>query len=186
MQLNGSATVGGIHNVNLSANFGQAGEEGVEIPTWSTGAAYSSELTSWLSLSPSVSTAGVIDYSTLVPAQSYAGDLTATLRPTVSLRLDLTARHQQLYPETGDPRLASIFRARVAWQFTRELGLRILEEHTSGTDRDDQLISSALLTWLLHPFTSAHVGYAETTLLGSGWDTQDRTVFAKASWWFRP
>ena len=76
-------------------------------------------------------------------------------------------------------------RNRVSWQFSRELGLRIIEEWTDGSADPPILASSVLLSWLRVPGTAAYLGYSEQTAL-DGTGMVERTVFAKATVLLRP
>jgi hypothetical protein len=109
-----------------------------------------------------------------------------TVRPTASLSWQNSLFYERLFPQSDDSEVATRWRSRLNWQFTRELGLRVISEHTSGTDRDPKLISSVLLSWLLHPGTAAYLGYSETTQLKNGVGALDRAVFGKVSVYIRP
>ena len=64
--------------------------------------------------------------------------------------------------------------------------MRIVEEHSTSTDQDAQLLSSVLLTWLDVPGTSVHLGYTEVGAYAAAYEAQERIVFAKASLLLRP
>jgi hypothetical protein len=49
------------------------------------------------------------------------------------------------------------------------------------------LETNVLISWLLHPFTAAYLGFAQLDTLGeSGAQTTSRSLFVKAHVWFRP
>lgn len=181
-----AATLSGIHGLSVNGRVDQRTEQGLEVRGWGMDAGYRSELTRWLTVDTALAAGRELDFVTLSPAQRSQAETTLTLRPTAGIRVDTTLRAEHLEPEAGDTRDATLVRAKVAWQFTRTLGLRVVEDWSRGDTRDDQLLSSVLLTWLYHPGTAIYVGANERTLLEGSASTLERTVFLKASVWARP
>jgi hypothetical protein len=127
-----------------------------------------------------------MDFAELAPAERITSTLAVTLRPTPGLRLDTTLSRDALRKADGQAVQATLVRHWTAWQFTQQLGLRSMVEHSAGSLRDDRLVTSVLLTWLENPGTAVHLGWVERTALEGSWTTLDRSVFIKASVLFRP
>lgn len=177
----------GVHAVELVAGGGyrrEIGDDGAaDVPEWWVGASYAGQIGSALVVEPEVSAGQTMDFSTLRPANQFGGELNTTLRLS-GLRADLLLRHNQFIPQAGSPeasqwQMDNLVRLKVHWQFTRTLGVRIIESFSAVSEQDPVLTTSLLATWQLHPFTSAHIGYAEETLLGRPWGATARSVFAK-------
>jgi len=178
--------VDGIHTVALDAGLTEVRESTVEVPGRYLSAGYEGQIGAIVEWNPEVTVARGIDYALLLPANDVNGELEFTLR-YAGLRLDTTARWTRHVPLGFDPQLATLVRSRLGAQFTRTLGLRLIGEHTQGTElAQDLLRSSILMTWLDVPGTAAFVGYSEDTALGSRWEAVERTVFAKVSVLIRP
>jgi hypothetical protein len=159
----------------------------VEEQGWWADAAYNGQLGAALEVAPRGSFSRGLDFARLVPAHALDTSLTATVRATTGLRIDLTGSLQRLWPEGSEVEQSNLVRSRINWQFTRELGLRIVEEHVSGTAFEaPQLSSSALLTWLKVPGTAAYLGYGQSAVLGQNPEVLEHTVFMKASILLRP
>ncbi len=177
---------GGIHNASVSGTYTDIREQGVDMAGYDVSASYSAEWSALITGDIGASVGRVIDFDTLTPAAAASASITTVLRPATPLRIDLTAAGFQLTPQRADTQRAALLRTRLAWQFTREWGFRLIEDWSTGTERDDVLLTSALLTWLKNPGTAVHIGYTERTRLEGGPKTLDRTVFAKASVLWRP
>ena len=175
----------GRHQLGWSGSLSRIQEEGVEVDGWEGFAHYSADLTSWLVLNPWASLSRTIDFGELVPAQAVAAGWGTTLRPTPGIRLDHRTTHQRFMPEGSAPETAWRQRLRLQWQFSQAWGLRLVGEAVHGNSVDTGLISSALLRYLPHPGTALYVGYAESTDLAAGPQTQERTVFAKGTFLLR-
>ncbi len=176
----------GIHTFSLDAGLVEVREATVVVPGRYLTLDYAGQIGALVEWSPRVQVARSTDYALLLPADDTTGELEATLR-YAGLRLDTTARVARHVPQGFDPQLATFVRSRLGAQFTRTLGLRLIGEHTQGTELDQALLrSSALLTWLDVPGTAAYVGYSEDTALGDRWEAVERSVFAKVSVLLRP
>lgn len=167
--------------------------QGTQIGTWSAGAGAASQVGRTVELDGEVWTGRTLDYGTLTPASDVSGTLNTSLRPTVSVRIDLAATEGWHTPEGpgGDgveTERASFQRTRFTWQFTRALGTRWILQHDRVSfldDRRDGLLVSGLLTLLQVPGTAIYAGWNEHLDLGGG-GTTDRSVFAKATVLLRP
>lgn len=179
----------GTHNVEVEGGIGDQIEQGVQTRIWFAKFDYDADWGPLFKLNPSVTRSVVLDYTALVPADAIQVEWDSSLRPTAGIRLDTRASWERVDPRANGPigRAASahLVRNRLSWQFSRELGLRVVGEYTNGSDFDQQLRSSALLTWFKVPGTAAYLGYSETTNLAVG-DVVDRGVFAKISVLLRP
>jgi len=178
--------VDGIHSFNIDAGLTDVREGTVSVPGRYVTADYAGQIGALVEWSPTLNLARGIDYALLVPADDLNAEVDLTLR-YAGLRLDTTARWTRHVPVGFDPQLATFVRSRLGAQFTRTLGLRLIGEHTQGTELDTDLFrSSVLFTWLDVPGTAAYVGYSEDTALGARWEAVERTVFAKVSVLIRP
>ena len=182
-----SATIGGVHYPYLWASATDVREAGVEVLGGWLGGGWSGQLGRTLGGSASVEGGRILDYERMAEANAMIAIVQSTLRPFGGLRVDLRVRHDRIWPANGDREFASQGYTRLKWQFTRTLGLRVVEEYTVGTDFDaPQLLSSALLTWLRNPGTAVYLGYTETSTLGAAAATRERAVFGKVSVLIRP
>lgn len=177
--------IGGVHAISASASAIRWREGSVDEDGWAASLGWTGQIGAVVELAPEVSAGRHLDFVHLVPADSVSAGGELALRPTVGLRLDTTARWQRLQPEGLPVAHAVLVRERLAWQFTRTLGLRLIGEWTDGTDRAPLLRSSALLTWLHVPGTALHLGGSETTDLVAGTPVE-RSIFAKVSVLLRP
>lgn len=187
--LSNNVVLDGVHRLTLTGRVDERREGAPDLQRvagWDLSFAYNGQVGAALELRPSASIGRGMDFSTLKGALTTSARLDTTLRPLKSVRLDLLTRWTQFAPEEGDISQDILFRGRLQWQFTRELGLRIVSEYNHRTTEAPRLVSSALATWLLNPFTAAHIGYAERTQLGVDAGTLDRSVFAKVQILFRP
>jgi hypothetical protein len=181
-----AVVVDGIHTFAVDAGITEVRESTVEQPGRYLSAGYEGQIGSFVEWNPEVYVARGFDYALLLPANDLNGELEFTLR-YAGLRLDTTARWTRHVPLGVAPQLATFVRSRLGAQFTRTLGLRLIGEHTQGTELDQDLLrSSILFTWLDVPGTAAFVGYSEDTALGARWEAVERTVFAKVSVLIRP
>ena len=178
--------VRGRHHLWAWANLNQRREEDVVVNGGDAGVSWWGDLTSAVAVGPSGNVGQVMDFDTLSPATTGSTALTLRLRPTSALRLDLTGRYELLDPANAPREWSSLVRSVVRWQFTRPLGLRVIVEHSQGTELDPALLSSVLLHWLHHPGTAAWLGFTELTSLDGTPAPLERTVFAKVSVLLRP
>jgi hypothetical protein len=192
--------LGGVHTVDIGGE-GSVQAEGTpadspadagrpadltQLYGWGADLGYAGQIGSGIEVAPQGSVARTLDFATLTPATTTNLRLQATLRPTTSLRLDGTTTLNRHVPDGATPERSMLIRGRATWQFSRSLGLRLVEEHISGTLFEaPQLASSALLTWLDVPGTAIYLGYSETASL-TPYTVSERTVFAKASILLRP
>lgn len=153
---------------------------------WFGGAAYRAELSQLVTVNPRFWGGRTMDYANLAPAYTGRAAITTTLRPTPGLRLDTTVQGDMLSREDGTTARATLIRHWTTLQFTPELGMRSLVEHSAGNERDDMLVTTLLLTWLRNPGTAIHLGWIERTGLEGGAHTLNRSVFLKASVLLRP
>ncbi len=181
-----AVTVAGIHKGSASFGVADHVEQSLQIQGFRASASLGANLSTALSYNVNGVMGREIDYQTLSAAMYRRGTVSTTVRPVGPLRIDLTLNGQQMVPEGGDARLSALMRARVGWQFTRTLGLRVIEDWSRGTTFDGVLLSSVLLTWLKNPGTAVYVGYTERTDVQGSASAIDRTVFAKASVLLRP
>ncbi len=153
---------------------------------WSVGSAYEGQIGAVAELEPELSLSRTLDFTYLVPATTTSVSLDGTLRPTQSLRLDARTRYNRHVPDGEQAQASTLTRGRLTWQFTQALGLRLVEEHISGSLFEDAALqSSALLSWLEVPGTAFYLGYTETAALAP-YLASERVVFAKASVLLRP
>lgn len=181
-----TVVVDGIHTFTVGAGTTEVREATVVQPGRFLSAQYSGQVGALLEWTPAVRVARGFDYQLLEPANDTTTSLDTTLR-LGGLRIDTTGRIDRHVPLGRPPQIATFVRSRLGAQFTRTLGLRLITEHTSGTELDaDLLRSSVLLTWLDVPGTAAYLGISEDTALDTPWHTVERTVFAKVSVLIRP
>ena len=176
----------GIHSWKTELGLSHTKELDTELWGWWAGVEYEADWASWIGVETESAVGRILDFDRLQPATVFSTVAELTVRPTASLSWQNSLFYERLFPQSDDAEVATRWRSRVNWQFTRELGLRVISEHTSGTDRDPRLISSVLLSWLLHPGTAAYLGYSETTQLKNGVGALDRAVFGKVSVYIRP
>ena len=182
--------VDGVHTASVGAYAGQRTEQEVTTHEWNVGGSASTVLGRVVQLAADATAARALDFDTLTPARINDGGVDLILRPTAGIRLDLSGRLTTLSPvdRLADDitERATRLRGRLAWQFTKPLGIRVLAEHNAGNVRSPTLLSSALLTWLYHPGTAIWVGYSEVTTLDGKPEASSRAVFAKVSVLLRP
>ncbi len=179
--------MGGVHEMFAESFVGSRTELGVSADEWSLTGGGSTQLGSALNLGAIVEASQQLDFETLTPARAADVEMDITLRPTAGIRLDLNGRLSTFRPQLAlSTDRATRLRARMAWQFTRPLGLRVLAEHNAGTRRGPTVLSSVLLTWLHHPGTAFWVGYSEVTDVSGAPKAESRAVFAKVSVLLRP
>ena len=174
--------VGGLYNAKLEAGISEIREAELVVPGRWIGLDTEGTPTRWLSWESDTSLSQTIDWRTLARADRVEASLETTLRPTAGLRLDTFVRHDRLAPRGQQVRWASSVRTRATWQFTQQLGLRLIGQHVISAEAAPLLTSSVLFTWLQHPGTAVYVGYAETTSFGDASPrAHNRTVFAKGT-----
>ncbi len=157
-----------------------------EVTGWSAAGGWWGEFGASFAANAHASVYRGMDFGALLPAHGGSASIGATIRPASNLRIDTSVRHVQFWPQDGEPLLDTLGRVEVKWQLSRALGLRVIEEASHVTGSDPHLLSSVLVTWLLHPFTAAYVGYTEDTTFGDAVGATERSVFAKVHLWMRP
>jgi len=176
----------GVHNLQLEGGVNTRDEADATVDGWFTELEWGGQVGAALTFKPEVRTERSMDFSTLDPAQTTSVSTETTLRPIAGIRLDTRVNAAWLNPEIAGPtRSSQLLRNRLTWQFTREVGVRVIEEYSAGTTFDPTLRSSFLLTWLKVPGTAGYLGYSETTDI-QGVEPVDRSVFAKLSVLLRP
>ncbi len=175
-----------VHSFEVGTGLNSRTEADAQVNGWFAEIEWNGQFGAVLDIGPEVRTGRSMDFTNLAAAQTTSVGLGSTLRPTAGIRLDTNVNAQWLDPEVRAPnRNSHLVRNRLTWQFTRELGLRIIEEYTAGSTFDPTLRSSALLTWLKVPGTAGYIGYSETTDIRTTTPV-DRSVFAKISVLLRP
>jgi hypothetical protein len=181
-----SVLVQGIHQFGVSGGVVEVQERTVSSPGAYATLGYSGQIGPWIEWTPEVRVARGFDYALLVPADDQTAALELTVRAG-GLRIDGTTRFDRHVPVGSEAQRATFTRSRLGYQFTRTLGLRLVVEHTTGTELDyDALRSSLLLTWLDVPGTAAFLGVSEDDAIDGGLRLVERTVFAKVSVLLRP
>ena len=178
-----------VHGIDAKVELVDQIERGVAFQGWFAELEYGAEPFSWLTFAPEFLVGRELDYELLVPGQSLQVSWRSSLFPITWLRLDTLASWERFDAEApgpeGQPEESSLVRNSFNLQFSRELGLRVIESWTDATDAEPGLASSVLLTWLRVPGTAAYLGYSERTDLGT-LQMVERTVFAKATVLIRP
>lgn len=177
--------VGGVTTVDGFVEARRQIERGASVDGWGAGAGLAGQFGRTLVFTADVEGGRRLDFRRLAPVDVGSATLTATVRPTPGIRLDLSGFHQILRPTDEILESGSRLRLRANGQLTRQLGVRLVGEWTGGSARDAQLLTSILGTWLLHPGTAVWVGYAERTTLEGPPKALNRSAFVKASWLFR-
>jgi len=186
VQLNQSLVHHGIHEWSGEVGMLRSREENVEDLGWFAEIEYESDWAHFISLESRVRGSRLLDYNRLKPAHIINLHTDLTLRPTAGISWQNEFLYERIFPEDANSEFATRWRTRLNWQFTRELGLRTILEHTGGTALEPKLRSSLLLSWLLNPGTAAYIGYSETTQLAGGTGALERAVFGKVSVYWRP
>jgi hypothetical protein len=176
----------GVHELEVDAGWTREDEDGARATGGKAGVSYKGQAGAGLGFGVATDVERALDYSTLATATLTSTTVDLTLRPRSGIRLDTRFRYATKTPDGFDLVDATLARAKLTYQFTPELGLRVIEEHTTTTGVDPRLVSSVLLTWLEHPGTAVHIGYADATVLGRDGGPTNRTVFAKGTFLFRP
>ncbi len=149
----------------------------------------------WLELGVEVEGGGTIDYSTGEPANLLSAAGGVLLKPLPGVQVQVEAERQDLWAREDGAHLgwSDILRAEANAQFTRALGLRGLvqgraEGDVGGESTARALQVSALLSWLPSPGTALWLGVSEARAAqqDGALEPDERSVFAKASWLFRP
>ena len=176
--------VDGVHEGWVFGRIDDRQLEDTEIPGWGLTTGYAGQAGLVLEWSPEVELFRGMDFETRAPATTATGTLTASVRATVSTRLDLTGTATRHAPDDAPVEYATLLRARFNWQFTRPLGARIVVQHDrvdEGDSLDNALLVSGLVTWLDNmPGTAVHVGWTEIVIAQTR-ETSERIVFLKAS-----
>jgi hypothetical protein len=167
--------------------------QGTDAVQWAGGGGAGSQLGRTVEFEASVDLGRALDFGTLTLASDQAAGLELALRPTTSIRVDLSASEARHTPDDADgaplaTERASFQRTRFTWQFTRALGTRWIVQHDRLAlldDRRDGLLISGLLTLLERPGTAFYAGWNERLDLQVG-ETTERAVFAKVSVLVRP
>ncbi|HMV65324.1 MAG TPA: hypothetical protein PKA64_00645, partial [Myxococcota bacterium] len=190
----------GVHTLTVDVAWshrherGEAGDGAVH--GWYAGAGYTGQIGAPVELSIYGAADREMDFHDLQPTLRAQLQVQASLRPATPLRVDLLARwfrfdREVVRADSVDVSDDLLLRARVQWQVTRLVGLRLISAYDrihddAGTAPPPTLESSAVFTWLLHPFTAIHAGFAERDQVGAEARTLERSVFAKATVWWRP
>ena len=190
----------------------------------STTASFSTEWLRWLEISTSATWGNGVNFfppvaSGLAPflANVTNARFAIVVRPTPRFRYEQTYLYTRLGTREGStpaPQApgASIFnnhivRAKVNYQFTRELSLRAILDYNAvlanpdlvALERSKRLTADFLLTYLVNPWTALYIGYTDgyenlildTTgtpqlrRIGAPTTSTGRQVFAKLSYLFR-
>jgi hypothetical protein len=177
-----------LHEVTFTGSADRYQEQGAEVDGWRARLDYQGEAGQALAFGGWGEVGRQLDYGRLVGAAATVVGASVIARPTPSLRVDASVERRTFAPLGASVEEALRLRNRVQWQFTRELGLRVVEEYTERVATGRRLVSTVLFTWLRSPGTGLWAGYAETTDLdeSAGPAALDRTVFAKATVLFRP
>ena len=185
VETSAKAVIAGVYEAEVEAGISEFVEQGFEVPGRWLSFNVEGDATRWLSLDARIRASRTIDFATLAQASRSGGSLETTLRPTAGIRVDTIVRVDRIAPLGFDPRFATSIRSRLTWQFTQQLGLRLVEQHVMDSEDEPVLTSSLLFTWLRNPGTAVYLGYAETTVFGDKPQTMNRTVFAKGTVLFR-
>ena len=176
----------GVHRFVLNGGAKYFEYSGVEMPGWDAKATYSGDYGRVFTLFTSLTQSREIDYSQLIPADSWRLTVKATSRPDTRNRIDASMTYQHFTPEGQASEQATTFRGRLNSQLTRAWGLRLIGEVTTGDAFEiPGLETSALLTWLSSPGTAAYVGASQSFLLDDPASLEELVIFAKLSWLFR-
>ena len=176
----------GIHEWKASFGLLRTTEEGVRDIGWLSEVEYEAEWAHFIEMEATTVVARLLDYGRLEPAFIARGNMFLTLRPTAGLSWENNLFYERIFPRNDTTSFATRWRSRLNWQFSRELGLRTIVEHTGGSALDPTLRTSVLLSWLLNPGTAAYLGYSETTQLKDDVGALERAVFGKVSVYWRP
>lgn len=196
----------GVHTLTLDVAWSHRRERQPEargdVHGWFAGLGYEGQIGGAVELSAYGAADREMDFYDLQPTLRAQLQVETALRPATPLRIDLLARWVHFDREA--PRADGVdvsddllLRGRVQWQLTRQWGVRLIAAYNQidndqvggdqpGAAYAPTLESSALVTWLLHPFTAVYVGFAERDQLGPEARTLERSVFAKATVWWRP
>jgi len=181
-----SVLVDGVHTFGITGGATEVRESEVEAAGGFASIGYSGQVGALLEWTPEVRLARGFDYALLVPANDLTAGVTFTVRAG-GMRLDGTTRYDRHVPLQRSTQQATFARGRLGYQFSRTFGLRLVAEHTTGTELDfDALRTSLLLTWLDVPGTAAYLGVSEDDAVSGEWRMLERTVFAKVSVLLRP
>ena len=125
---------------------------------------------------------GLLDGAAPFVARTVSGQAGLLLRPSTWMSVDTTWRHRLIWDRQDGSRIASQPIVRSKWQvfLNRDLRVRYIGEWRGSTDR---LFNDLLLAYNPFPGTVLFLGYREVSALGP-WRTDERAVFAKASWLF--
>lgn len=176
----------GIHEWSASFGLLRTTEEDVQDLGWLAEVEYEAEWAHFIEMEATAVVARLLDYGRLEPAYIARSNVYLTLRPTAGLSWENNLFYERIFPRNDETSFATRWRSKLNWQFSRELGLRTIVEHTGGSALDPTLRSSILLSWLLNPGTAAYLGYSETTQLGEDIGGLERAVFGKVSVYWRP
>jgi hypothetical protein len=178
--------VDGVHSVWVGGGLTDVRERLAQAPGRFATVGYSGQVGAVIEWTPQLTIARGFDYALLEPADDLSAAVDLTLRAG-GLRVDTTGRLDRHRPLSAAPQRASFWRTRVNAQFNRSLGVRLVTEHTDGTELDTaQLRTSALLTWLYVPGTAAYLGVSEDLSLDGSGRSLERSLFAKVSVLWRP
>lgn len=126
-----------------------------------------------------------VNYETSLPVWQETYDMSATVRPSSRVTINVNANHLTLADKYGEAPLLDVWLvgAKTTVQFTRQLFLRVYPQYDSESQH---MVLNALGGYVLHPGTVFYAG------VNSGWDEvtarqhlTSRQVFAKASYRFQ-
>lgn len=181
--------VADVHGLGADGGVVDQVEQGTAFRGWFAGASYEASPNEWVEFDLGAELGTTLDYGLLVPADFVLVELEGSLMPITWLRLDTLGSYERLAPDApgpaGAPRSATLLRNRLNLQFTRELGVRVIEAWTDDSEDGQALASSVLFTWFKVPGTAAYLGFSDLTDLEGG-AMVERSVFAKVSVLLRP
>jgi len=188
--------INGVHTLETRGSWGETVEGDDRVDRWLALLSWRGQVGAVLDLEPTVSVGDVYDYFRNGKSRQVLSELVATLRPGLGLRLDLLGRYNTLFP-IDDPAAerswSALARGKMSWQFTQAWGLRVIGEYNYLLDPinvEPNLSSfsgSAMVSWRLHAFTAAFLGYSTWLPLEGHVDAStEHQLFARVSIWWRP
>lgn len=169
----------GIHRIYAETGWRRYADEGAVADGPMVVVGYNADWSSAITFGPRFGVERTLDYALGLPAQDVLVALDATLRPTTTVRADLTAQALSHTPAGRAIQRTALLRARLAWQLTRLLGVRLISDISDGTERPLRLHNAVLLTLLDVPGTAIFVGVEDTQERLATWRVSQRAVFLK-------
>ena len=151
-------------------------QSSVQVDGYSLSGSYRANLTRVFKFSLSSNYAQLLDYSMLVPATSFQGTASSTLRPTTAIQVDLDVNRQWYTPQESDLTTYTRLFTRFNWQFTEPMGLRLLQQTVLSSSLSPQTTLSSLLTWMQVPGNEFYIG---TSMTVEDSVLVEQTLFAK-------